>query len=103
MMIDKFTLAIDKKETGYVLKVFLEGYLKNYIHTKPIKELDEIIKTYDAVINKQITLDTLEVVEDDGYYRIKVKILSRMEIPVIFHSRKLNLADLMYERGLLLT
>lgn len=85
-----------KHEEKYSLQLLTTG--GNYLHTKKLFEIDEVMLVRSLLLDQEFTDQDIEIKEDDGYFRLYLRIKDTNGEPYIFHSRKMNLNDVTYER-----
>ena len=90
-------LYLEKVNGGYQICIAMPDQSRNYMHCEILKNIEEALifmKDLD-----EITLDSVAVIEDDKYYRIHAVILvDEGNRALHFHSRKLNLNDVIFEK-----
>lgn len=102
MEINAGNTHIVKNEKFFELRIYMPDGSRNYLHAKCLT-LEDALVSRELV--DEITLDHMNIgiIEDGKYYRIVTKIgVNHDETDVRFHSRKLNLNDVVYERMQLL-
>ena len=102
----KFTesnLYITEHGVGYSLNIQMPDGSRNYLHTKPYKELNTAIFHQTEIIKKHAIQNehAIGIISDKKYFRIIVSFKGDFGV-ARFHSRKLNLNDALYERMQLL-
>ena len=100
----KMKLGLDnvylvKKDNQYIIHIGMPDGSKNYLHCQPF-DLYHAIMYRDNLIGLEIDKDSIQVNEDETYYRLYMPILvgETADVELKFHSRKLNLNDVIYER-----
>ncbi len=102
MKITDSNLYIVKHKDDYTLNVQMPDGSRNYLHSMGF-QLQTAIGLRDEFIGHyELKADSIQIVEDEGYYRIHFHLGGSHVQKVFFHSRKLNLQDAIYERMQLL-
>src|SRR3972149_8726559 len=104
---------LEKHDTGYSICISLPDNSKNYIHSDTLSILDLALKYRESLLLRAIEPENCKIKEDGSYYRINVifeiypdpfdvvsEITKLPTIYLLFHSRKLNLNDAIFERDL---
>ncbi|MGI0057333.1 MAG: hypothetical protein ACREAK_08170 [Nitrosarchaeum sp.] len=86
---------------GFTVNIEMPDGSRNYLHSEPF-DLDSAIITRELIEEQDIDHMNLLIRVELGYYRL-VAVLKNNDESVEFHSRKLNLNDVVYERMQLLT
>ena len=100
MKLSKKNLYIKENEKGYIVCIEMPDGSRNYLHNDPVKELLEaiwIVGDFDG----DTEIKEVEIIKDGTYYRLELDLVDGRGSHQKFHSRKLNLNDVVYERGLL--
>uniref|UniRef100_A0AAT9J7K1 ORF12 n=1 Tax=Nitrosopumilaceae spindle-shaped virus TaxID=3065433 RepID=A0AAT9J7K1_9VIRU len=100
MKLDSSNLYLQKNQKGYEVCIAMPDGSRNHLHNEP-SPLDEaiwIMGDFDG----QYELEDVNVIEDGSYFRLQLNLTDGRGKPQVFHSRKLNLNDAIYERGILL-
>lgn len=100
MKLDSTNLYLKQDGDGYKVCIEMPDKSRNYLHNE-VHDLEEaiwIMGDFDG----QYEIEEVFVVEDDTYFRLELRLTDGRGKPQVFHSRKLNLNDAIYERGLLL-
>ena len=92
-------VRLEKTEKGYCIKIEMPDGSRNYLHSQDFM-LPLAIQYRDEIIGLELDKASILVNEDEGYYRLYVPIVvgENSEFEAQFHSRKLNLQDVLYER-----
>lgn len=101
MQLNEKNLYIKEHKDGYIVCIEMPDSSRNYLHCEPVKDLSEaiwIMQDFDG----SMELEDAEVNKDGEYYRINIVLTDGRNKPQLFHSRKLNLNDAIFERRLLL-
>lgn len=69
----------------------------NYLHTEMKYSVNDALLVRELLLDQEFTNQDVSLKEEDGYYRIILKVNDIIGQEVIFHSRKLNLNDVVYE------
>lgn len=101
MRLTKKNTYIAKHEDGYSIFIEIPDGSRNYLHCKKT-DLESAIIIQDLLFDTTIEESNLEIIVDESYYRLHAKIKNINEDVTKFHSRKLNLNDVLNERQLLL-
>ena len=102
---------LEKHDTGYSICISLPDNSKNYIHSDTLSIIDLALKYRESLLLRSIEPENCTIKEEGSYYRINVmfeiypevtEINKLSTIYILFHSRKLNLNDAVFERDLLI-
>ena len=98
MKLDESNLKVFKHDKGHCLKIIMPDGSDNYLHLQVFNDVHSILLMRDLLLEQEIYENDLQVKEDGTYYRLwlNLKDCNGDEYP--FHSRKLNLNDVVYER-----
>lgn len=88
-----------KSKKGYQIIIEMPDGSRNYIHSQEFM-LPLAIQYRDDIIGLELDKETVQIQEDEAYYRLYVPIIvgENAEFEAQFHSRKLNLQDVLFER-----
>ncbi len=88
-----------KKDGKYVIHIIMPDGSKNYLHCEQW-DLFHAITYRDDIIGLEIDKESIMVEEDETYYRLYLPLVvgEDSDVELKFHSRKLNLNDVMFER-----
>ncbi|MCV0393662.1 MAG: hypothetical protein K5790_10310 [Nitrosopumilus sp.] len=98
---------IEKHGDGYSIFISIPDDSRNFLHCDPLR-LDRMLMYYQDIIAQKIGNYNCSIVEDGTYFRIKTQLRCGEQLngdndtDLIFHSRKLNLNDAVFEYGLLI-
>lgn len=102
MKIIRHNLYIQKHGDGLAIYLEMPNESRNYLHTEVYGDIDSIIEDYDFLLDdKGINNSVLKIQEEDSYYRIYLRYIrhdTEHRRIITFHSRKLNINDVLYER-----
>lgn len=101
MKLDSGNTYIAKHGDGYSINIVMPDGSRNYLHNTQIDLMSAIV-IREIIEDQCIDHMNLLIREERGYYRL-VAVLKFNEDVVEFHSRLLNLNDVVYERMQLLT
>lgn len=103
MKLTKDNCYIVEKGDGWIIKIDVPQYNnRNYIHCDVFGDLNSCIKVRDELINDKIGDWNTEIKKTGTYYRLYIKLkwdkyFGHDEKTLTFHSRKLNIIDVMHE------
>ena len=69
----------------------------NYLHSEMKMSVNDAMLTRELLLDQEFSNMNVSLKEDEGYYRIVLKINDVNGKEVVFHSRKLNLNDAVFE------
>lgn len=69
----------------------------NYLHSEMKMSVNDAMLTRELLLDQEFSNMNVSLKEDEGYYRIILKINDVNGKEVVFHSRKLNLNDAVFE------
>jgi len=92
---------IEKHQELYAVHVQMPDGSRNYLHSETF-ELQTVLEIKDLIQGMIIRVENIRIHPDGTYYRLKFKLHPPNSFEVLFHSRKLNLQDAVYERMQLL-
>ena len=98
MKLDVSNLKVFKHEKGYCLKIMMPDGSDNYLHMQLYNDIESILLIRDLLLEQEIYQPDLQIMEDGTYYRIWLSIKDVNGDSYQFHSRKLNLNDVVFER-----
>lgn len=96
---------IEKHDEGYSIFLLVPDNSRNFLHCKSYR-LDRILMYYQDILGQKIGNYNCSIIEDETYFRIQVSLRVGEQLngennkDLIFHSRKLNLNDAVFEYGL---
>ena len=102
MKLDVSNLKVFIHHEGYALKILMPDGSGNYLHNGNKEDLNETILIRDLLLEQEINQEELLTKEDDRYFRLELRIKDVNGLEQYFHSRKLNLNDIVFEKELLL-
>lgn len=87
-----------KDEKGnHRVQLLMPNNTGNYLHTEMKYSVNDALFVRELLLDQEFTNQDVSLKEEDGYYRIILKVNDINGHEVIFHSRKLNLNDVVYE------
>lgn len=95
------TYIVKNKNNKYELRIEMPDGSRNYIHCQEFQDLDSAILIREIIEEQDIDYLNLRISYDEEYYRLYFYLNNNDDI-IEFHSRKLNLNDVIYERMQLL-
>lgn len=96
-------MIIDVVKDGfYTVKILMPDLSRNFLHGKHFLTVNDALAERDILNGVTFYSNDISISEDGGYYRILLTVKDCNDEPHIFHSRKLNLIDVVYEREQLL-
>jgi len=102
MKLTEGNLKVFKHHDGYALKILMPDGSGNYLHNGNHIELDETILDRELLLEMDIDHMCINTKEEDEYFRIELRIPDVNGNKHYFHSRKVNLNDVVFERMQLL-
>lgn len=102
MRLTQDNVCVDKVNDRFTIKILMPDDSGNYLHCQSW-DLFHAIKYRDELIGIEIDDDTVQVQEEDSYFRIfmPISLGKKSDVELRFHSRKLNLIDVQYERDMM--
>ena len=98
MKLTPANLYITKHGNGYCVNIQMPDGSRNFLHNEPVKDLIDAIFIMGSIDGEiEINHSNTIISEDSGYFRIKIELTDGQGKPQVFHSRKLNLNDAVYE------
>lgn len=103
MKLDVGNLKVLQKKEQFVLQIMMPDESKNYLHSEPFSDINEAVKVRDELvkIGMVIRSDNVFILNDLEYFRIELYFKPK-ERTHTFHSRMLNVTDVVFERDQLL-
>ena len=96
--LDNYNLRIMKDEKGsHRLQVLMPNKSGNYLHTDLQMSVNDALIARQLLLDQEFTNQDVTLLEDDGYYRVILKVNDVNGSEYVFHGRKLNLNDAIYE------
>ena len=92
-------IKLVKNEKGYQIQIEMPDVSRNYVHSQEFN-LYDAIKYRDDLLDIELDKESILINEDGTYYRLYIPIMvgNNTDVEAIFHSRKLNLNDALFER-----
>lgn len=101
MQLNESNVYITTHKEGYSVNIQMPDGSRNYLHHSELN-LESAIIVKELVQECSIEHLNLSIITDDGYYRLILNIKDCNDDVHRFHSRKLNLNDVIFERMQLL-
>lgn len=102
MELDKNNLVIYQlDQLTYGLKILMPNDTLNFLHG-PKSTLENILIIRDQLSESAFYEQDIKIKEEDKYFRLYITVTNSNNENYLFHSRKLNLNDVIKERDLLL-
>lgn len=96
--LDKTNLRLMKDEKGnHRVQLLMPNNTGNYLHTELKYAVNDAMLVRELLLDQEFSPQDVSILEDGGYYRIVLKIKNINDEEVVFHGRKLNLNDVVYE------
>ena len=86
-----------RDEEGNHRIMLMQNTTGNYLHTDLKMPVNDALLVRELLLDQEFTSQDVSLKEDDGYYRIILKVKNVNDEEIIFHGRKLNLNDAVYE------
>ena len=102
MKLDVLNLKVFKHVKGHCLKIMMPDGSDNYLHLQLYNDIESILLMRDLLLEQEIYESNIAIREDDRYYRIYLNLKDVNDDLYSFHSRKLNINDVVFERSQLL-
>lgn len=100
MIVDSDNCIIQKDSKGYMICIGMDDSSGNYIHTR-FPNISTAMLTRQMLLGQIIKPTDVIITEDEGYYRLNVSLSYQYgelgKFTELFHSRKLNIIDLVDE------
>lgn len=95
------TIYVREAVGGYQICIEMPDSSRNYLHCEVIKHIDLVSKYLKALDG--ISINEIGIITDAPYYRLYAAIPVDVDNQTVlhFHSRKLNLNDVFYEKELI--
>jgi len=87
---------------GFTVNIDMPDGSRNYLHSKST-DLESAIIDRELIEDMDIDHMNLKLIVDEEYYRLQLKIKDVNDDYHVFHGRKVNLNDAIFERMQLLT
>lgn len=101
MKLDVSNLKVAEHKGMYTLKIIMPDGSGNYLHTG-VHDLESVLIIRSLIDEHEIYEQDISIISDEGYYRISLVLEDYNNDKYEFHSRKLNLNDVIFERDQLL-
>lgn len=101
MKLDVSNLKVMKHNDNFALKIMMPDGSDNFIHTED-NDLLSILINRSLLLEQEINEQQIEIIEDGTYYRLNLFLEDVNDEKHKFHSRKLNLNDVVFERDQLI-
>lgn len=101
MNLDVSNLKVFKHNNEFALQIIMPDESKNFLHSESFLDINDAVKIKDQLMGMVVRSENLLILNDESYFRIDV-VLRPKEKSYSFHSRKLNLNDVVFERDQLL-
>lgn len=101
MEVNEGNTFITERDRGYVLNIQMPYDSRNYLHNA-VQDLESTLITRDLINECSIDHMNIKIERSDKYFRLLVGIKDCNDDYHYFHSRKLNLNDVVHERMQLL-
>ena len=93
-------LYVKEVAGGYQICIDMPDSSRNYMHCEPIKHLEDV-SAYMKDLNG-LQIEDVRIITDSSYYRLYLSIpVSDKDVELHFHSRKLNLNDVYFEKEMI--
>lgn len=95
-------LYIREHGLGYSVHIEMPDGSRNFLHNEPMKLEKAIMVMHDFDGDTELNESNTFIIEETKYYRITVKLEDGRGEEQFFHSRKLNLNDVVEEYTMLI-
>ena len=102
MQLNEGNTFITEHDKGYIVNIQMPDGSRNSLHCK-VQDLESTIITREMIMENSIDHMNIIIERVDKYFRLLVAVKDCNSETVVFHSRKLNLNDVVYERMQLLS
>ncbi|MCH7561590.1 MAG: hypothetical protein IIC67_09560 [Thaumarchaeota archaeon] len=103
MKLDVGNLKVLQKKEQFVLQILMPDGSKNYLHSDLIHDINDAVKLRDELMGIVICSENILIINVEAYFRIDVILRNDQTTKLYsFHSRKLNVTDVVFEREQLL-
>lgn len=102
MKLTEENLKVFRHHDGYALQIMMPDDSGNYLHNGNQIDLNDTLITRALLLEQEIFEQDLHIKEEDEYFRLGLVVKDVNDSPQYFHSRKLNLNDIVNERMQLL-
>ena len=101
MILDEQKLIIQKYKDGFCLAILMPDNTCHYLHTDLQMGINDVLICRDILLDQELLSNDITVSQDDGYFRLNINLKDANGMMYLFHSRKLSLSDMIYQRSLL--
>ncbi len=101
MKLNSKNLYIQEHGGEYSVHIEMPDGSRNYLHNSPTDIEHAIMIMHDFDGDVELGYHNTKIVSNGTYYRINVILYDGRDEEQIFHSRQLNLQDVIYEYSLL--
>ena len=101
MKLDLSTVKVVEYHHGFTIRIMMPDGSGNYLHTGR-HDLESILVIRSLILDQEIYEQQISIVKDEDYYRLNLLVEDCNNDKYQFHSRKLNLNDVVFERDQLL-
>jgi len=98
MKLDVSNLKVFIHHDGYALKILMPDGSDNFLHCGNCVDIDDVVLTKDLLLKQEINSIHVSIKEDENYFRLELRVPDANGLYHYFHSRKVNLNDVVYER-----
>ena len=93
--------VVTHHDGGYTLNIMMPDGSGNYLHTGN-HDMESILIIRQLLLEKEFYDQDLKIIPDKKYYRLELTVSDVNNDKYVFHSRMLNLNDVIFERDQLL-
>ena len=101
MKLDVANLKVMQNGSMFLIQILMPDGSRNYLHSGPFPDINDAVVIRDQLEKHVISKDNILIIQDQNYFRINLA-LKLGDKTHVFHSRKLNLTDVVFEREQLL-
>lgn len=98
MKLERSNLVIREHDKMFRLCILMPNESGNYLHSADIPTIDDALINRDLLLDQEISSIDVTVREHDRYFRIILDIKDVNGTTHSFHSRKMNVIDVVFER-----
>jgi len=98
MKLTEENLKVFRHHEGYGLQIMMPDDSGNYLHNGNQIDLNDTLITRALLLEQEIFEHDIHIKKEDGYFRIELRLKDVNGNKEYFHSRKLNLNDVVFER-----
>ena len=98
MKLTESNLIIQSHKSGFCMAIMMPDGSRNYLHTDLQMSINDVIVCRDLLLGQEFYNQDIDIKQDESYFRLHVNLKDPNGTEYEFHSRKLNLNDVVFER-----